>query len=456
MPPTCVILVAALSKRMLDLAPADGPLAGMAKLGTRTIQPVLPAVTCTMQATLTTGVTPDRHGIIANGLFLPELGRVSFWEQSNRLLDVPRFWSVGQVSNLSEQVSNLSEQVENLSHQSVAMLFWQNSMFGAADIVVTPRPIHSADGKTLSSCYTTPADLYDQLAGKLGQFELKSYWGPFASLASSQWIAGCAIEVWNRQRPQLQFVYLPHLDYPLQKLGPGDAAIAGEVAAVDRLIGSIAAAVEATGGQLVVMGDYGIVPARRAVLPNVALREAGLLKPRTIGGAELIEVGELDAFAMVDHQIAHVRCAGERARRRAREVLSKLDGVAEVLDLTESDPFHLRHARSGDLVALAEPDTWFAYYWWTDPAVAPPFARTVDIHRKPGYDPCELFIDPAARAISLNTSLVKGTHGLLPTCPADQPILLAGCPLPTDEHEVPATAVAALLTNVCKLTSLRS
>ena len=193
------------------------------------------------------------------------------------------------------------------------------------------------------------------------------------------------------------------------------------------------------------------MPARRGVLPHVALREAGLLKPRKIGGAELIEVGELDAFAMVDHQVAHVRCADEQSRRRARDVLSKLDGVAEVLDLTESDPFHLRHERSGQLVALAEPDAWFAYYWWTDPAVAPPFARTVDIHRKPGYDPCELFIDPAARAISLNTSLVKGTHGLLPSSAADQPILLAGCPLPTEQHEVPAAGVAGLLANICEL-----
>ncbi|MDD4890518.1 MAG: alkaline phosphatase family protein [Phycisphaerae bacterium] len=404
---------------------SGGTLRRLTGNGERTIAPVLPAVTSTMQATVTTGVTPDRHGIVGNGLYFADLGKVSFWEQSNRLLDAPRVWQ-GRDGK-------------------TAMLFWQNSMFGAADIVLTPRPVHTPDGRTLSSCYSNPPGLYAELAEKLGPFELKFYWGPFASLPASQWITAAAVGVWQKHRPALQLVYIPHLDYPLQKAGPNDPSIAREVALVDTLIGTIADAVAADGARLIVMGDYGITPASRGVLPNVALRDAGLLQVRNMGGIDTIEIGELDAFAMVDHQIAHVYCSDDDARRRARDVLRNLDGVAEVLDLTEADPFHLRHRRSGQLVALAEPGAWFAYYWWKDPAAAPPFARTVDIHRKPGYDPCELFIDPAAKAISMDPSRVKGTHGLLPADAGDRPVLLSSAELHTEKSVVPATEVAKML-----------
>ncbi|MCG3178891.1 MAG: hypothetical protein BIFFINMI_01221 [Phycisphaerae bacterium] len=424
----CLINVAALSNRIMDLAPQGGALRRLASGGRRSLRPVCPAVTCTMQATLTTGAPPGGHGIIANGLHFADRGLVSFWEQSSRLLDVPRFWRRKRLSGLR-----------------TAMLFWQNSMFGAADVTLTPRPVHTPDGRTVSSCYSDPPDLYDRLAVELGAFELKHYWGPFAALPASDWIAHSAVRVWASERPDLLLVYLPHMDYCLQKVGPADASIAAEAAALDALVGRIAGAVEADGGRVVVAGDYGIVPVSRPVMPNVALRQAGLLPVRNVAGSECIEVGEARAFAMVDHQVAHIYTADPSCMDAARGVLADLPGVAEVIDLAEDDRFALRHRRSGQLVALAEPDAWFAYYWWTDAAAAPPFARTVDIHRKPGYDPCELFIDPAARAISLDATRVRGSHGLPPAAPADMPVLLASTPLPTNSETVDATEVAGLL-----------
>lgn len=425
----CLIDVAALSNRVLDLAPPGGTLDTLARRGRRSIRPACPAVTCTMQATLTTGATPANHGIIANGLYFADQARVSFWEQSDRLLDARRFWKGAELAGRCRS----------------AMLFWQNSMFGAADTVVTPRPIHTPDGRTISSCYSTPASLYSKLREQLGEFELKHYWGPFAGLPATEWIARCAATVWDDLEPDLQLVYLPHLDYALQKVGPDDASIAAEVAAVDKLLGELLQTVQADGGEAIVLGDYGIVPVNRAALPNVALREAGLLPVRTIDGVDTLEIGEAGAFAMVDHQVAHVYCMDPAALHRAGEALCNLDGVAEVIDLTRDDTLGLAHPRSGQLLLLAEPDAWFGYYWWTDASAAPGFARTVDIHRKPGYDPCELFIDPAVRAISMDTSLVKGSHGLPDPSIADRPVLLSTADLPTSRSTLSATEIAPLL-----------
>ena len=98
-------------------------------------------------------------------------------------------------------------------------------------------------------------------------------------------------------------------------------------------------------------------------------------------------------------------------------------------------------------MAIASPDAWFTYYYWLDDARAPDFARTVEIHRKPGYDPVELFLDPAIRmpaltvgwklarrklgfrtlldVIPLDAHLVKGSHGRRPApTDVDAPVFL--------------------------------
>jgi len=380
---------------------------------------------------LTTGVTPAGHGIVANGLYFPDRQSVRFWEQSNDLLTAERFWRRG-----------------DLPHKPrVAMLFWQNSMGGAADIVVTPKPKHTDDGRTISWCFSRPAGLYERLIGELGEFDLRRFWGPMTSITSSRWITDCALRVWRDERPDLQWVYLPHLDYDSQRWGPDDPRMAAEVRAVDGLLDEIVAAVTADGGECVICSEYGLVPVRRAVTPNTRLREAGLLAVRAEDGAEQLDIAGSRAFAMVDHQVAHVYCTDAAAAEAAREALAGTDGVADVLAGEHLAAVGLNHPRSGKLVALAEPDAWFAYYWWTDPARAPSYAATVDIHRKPGYDPCELFIDPQRRCIPQEPALVKGSHGLLECDERDQAILAATCELNAPDRPA-VTDLPAILRGV--------
>jgi hypothetical protein len=149
-----------------------------------------------------------------------------------------------------------------------------------------------------------------------------------------------------------------------------------------------------------------------------------------------------------------------QALARAREVLERTPGIEQVLDRKAQAQVGLDHPRAGDLVAVAERGAWFTYYYWLDDARAPDFARTVDIHRKPGYDPCELFLDPklslpalriARRlaqkklgmrylmdVIPLDATLVRGSHGRLSEDPRDAAVFLssvafgASSPLPTN------------------------
>jgi len=366
--------------------------------GARPLAPAFPALTCPAQATLTTGAPAARHGIVANGLFDRDYLRVSFWEQSGRLVQGTRVWQ-----DLKARKPGFT----------TALLFLQNSIGAGVDAVVTPAPVHRADGSIVSSCYARPRGLYEELAAKLGPFDLAGYWGPMASIKSSRWIAAAAREVFLKLRPNLLFVYLPHLDYPLQRLGPDSPAIRDELKLVDSLVGEIRDWSRAGGAELVVLSDYAMTQVSGAVMPNRILREAGLLEVREVDGREYLDVAASAAFAMADHQVAHVY-ARAGAVAAARAALGGAPGIERILGGPEKAEYGIDHPRSGDLVLLSSTDRWFAYYWWHDDAKAPDFARTVDIHRKPGYDPCELFFDPAARAIPLDPSLVKGSHGLAP------------------------------------------
>jgi predicted AlkP superfamily pyrophosphatase or phosphodiesterase len=428
--PLVVILVVGLTPALLERhAPRlralgkDGFIAPMT--------PVLPAVTCSAQATLLTGLLPRDHGIVANGWYFRDLSEVWFWRQSNRLVGGEKAWETARKAQ---------------SGFKTAKLFWWYNMYSSAEISVTPRPIYPADGRKLPSVYSDPARLGVELQQKLGTFPLFNFWGPNADLRASQWIADSAQSVFDTERPDLTLVYLPHLDYCLQKFGPDDPRIAAEVGAIDGVAGALADHVRGRGAEVVVVSEYGIETATGHVMINRALREAGLLAVQETLGWELLDAGASRAFAVADHQLAHVYVRDPSDLGRVAEILRRLPGIERVLDADGKRELGLDHPRSGELVAVAAPGYWFVYYYWLDDEKAPDFARTVDIHRKPGYDPVELFLDPdrpmiKARVawtlakkiagfrylmdvIPLRPELVRGTHGRITTDPDHGPLVI--------------------------------
>jgi len=429
-PPLVVILVVGLSRGMLERhAPR---LAALGRDGfIAELEPIVPAVTCSMQATLLTGELPRSHGIVANGWYFRELSEVLFWRQSNRLVQGEKVWESAKKSRPSLRT---------------AKMFWWYNMYSSAEIAVTPRPIYPADGRKLPSVYSRPAELGVELQRRFGTFPLFNFWGPNADLSSSQWIADASRAVFDDERPDLTLIYLPHLDYCLQKYGPNDPRVIPEIAAIDRMAAELSEHVRARGAEVVVVSEYGIEPATGVVMINRRLREAGLLAVQETLGWELLDAGESRAFAVADHQLAHVYVREPADISRVAELLKREPGIERVLDTDGKRELGLDHSRSGELVALAAPGHWFSYYYWLEDARAPDFARTVDIHRKPGYDPVELFLDPDRPLVKLHVAwtlakkltgfrylmdviplrpeLVKGTHGRLPADPNAGPVVI--------------------------------
>lgn len=392
---------------------------------------VTPAVTAAVQSTYLTGSLPRGHGVVGNGWLFRDTMEVRLWQQSSRLVQAPRLW-------------------EAVPGMTTANLSWWFAMHSSTEVTVTPRPMYPADGCKVPDCYTRPGDLRDSLQAELGQFPLFQFWGPGASIASSRWLAEAAKRVEQRFAPDLTLVYLPHLDYGLQKKGPAEAGIATELAEVDAVAGDLIDFYEERGARVVVLSEYGIVPVSRPVHPNRVLRGAGLIGWRDELGRDAIDVGGSEAFAVADHQVAHVYVRDGDRIPEVRALLEAMPGVGQVLDEEGKRSHGLDHPRSGELVLIAEPDAWFTYYYWEDDARAPDYARTVDIHRKPGYDPVELFFDPAIKApalalgsrllrqklgfrtpmdvIPLDASLVRGSHGRIPDDPAKGPVLITRQP----------------------------
>jgi predicted AlkP superfamily pyrophosphatase or phosphodiesterase len=366
--------------------------------------PAFPAVTCTVQASLLSGEYPNRHGIISNGLYDRGNYSVSFWEQSSNLVQSARIWDLLKASN--------QHQPENTK---TAVLFWQNTMYTQSDIVVTPRPIHMKDG-VINWCYSRPPGFYDErLKPQCGEFNLADYWGPFASPKSSDWICKAAEYTLQTERPNLMLVYIPHIDYSAQKFGKKSDQVRDDLRTADDMVGRL----EQTASDLrirdntsfVILSEYAFNDVRSAVPLNLKLRDAGFLAVRKINSREYIDHEYSVAFAMVDHQIAHLYIK-KGYTNQIKRLLESIEGVDKVL-CTEEDKklFGINHERSGELIAISDRDKWFSYYWWYDENSEPAFARTVDIHRKPGYDPLELYFDQKTKSISLNTDLIKGSHG---------------------------------------------
>jgi predicted AlkP superfamily pyrophosphatase or phosphodiesterase len=334
---------------------------------------------------------------------------------------------------------------------------------------VTPRPVYKADGRKLPDCYATPPHLREELTARLGPFPLFQFWGPGTTIVASRWIADAALHVMETRDPTLTLAYLPHLDYDLQRFGPDEShpRVAASLAEIDAVAGDLIAYAERTERSVVVLSEYGITAVDRPVHVNRVLREAGLLVVREEDGGELLDPVESSAFAVADHQIAHVYVAKPELVAPVRQLLSGVAGVAEVLDGAGKAAHGLDHGRSGELVAIAEPRAWFTYYYWIDDARAPDFARTVEIHRKPGYDPVELFIDPRLRApklaigarllkrrlglralmdvIPLDAGLVKGSHGRLSERAEDGPLIISSEAAQLPDRPIAATEVKTLI-----------
>ncbi len=413
----CVINVVGLTPELVQFAPR------IAQLGSaQPWQSPLPAVTCTSQASMLTGLAPREHGVVGNGWYFRETGEIRFWQQSNRLM----------------QGEKLYEGVDT------AKMFWWFNQGAPVARFATPKPHYGCDG---SKEFGILDHTGCQLTERLGDFPFFSFWGPHAGLPSSQWIARATALVMREQQPQLTLAYLPHLDYDFQRLPTHDPA---RVREVDQCAGQIIDAAQDIGARVVVVSEYGLVPVSRPVLINRALRQAGLLEVRDGPFGEMLMTMDSRAFAVADHQLAHVYVNDPTVAQEVRQLLEGLDGVASVVEPGE---VALDHPRSGELIALAEPDAWFVYYYWLDERRAPDFARTVDIHRKPGYDPCELFMTSRLRAaarllqkklglryrmdvIPLDPQLVHGSHGLRPA-PQAGPVIV-GEQAPHDMQEFKA------------------
>jgi len=445
MPRVAVLNVVGLSPSVLAATPR---LAAMARAagGIRTLVPPLPAVTCASQATMLTGLPPAGHGIVGNGWFDRTLQEVHFWKQSNRLVSGEKVWETARARDASFTVANL---------------FWWFNMYSSVDFAVTPRPQYKADGRKKPDCHTHPADLRDRLQAELGAFPLFRFWGPGADLRSTGWIAAAARRVEEWHRPSLSLVYLPHLDYCLQKYGPDHTESRRQFREIDRLVDDLADWYRARGVRILVTSEYGIVPARGAIEPNRALRSAGLLAIRDEDG-ELLDAGASEAFATCDHQVAHVYVRDPARVDEARRLLAALPGVEAALVGAERAAAGLDHPRSGEIVLVSETDRWFAYPYWA-PGREPDFARTVDIHRKPGYDPCELLLDPSRPLlrtriagklllrklgfrtpldpVPLDPSLVRGTHGRVRQPLGFEPVLFGDGLDRLDAGPLPMAAV---------------
>ena len=362
--------------------------------------PSFPCVTCPVQANMTTGVAPKEHGVVANGFYWRERNEVEMWTAWNDCITAPQIWD-----RLHERDPALKS----------AVWFALHSKGCGADLVCTPAPIHNPDGSESLWCYTKPTEMYGTLRGSLGDFPLQHFWGPLANIRSTAWICDSAVWAARSDRPDFFYIYLPHLDYAAQKFGPDSEPAQRALAELDQVVAGLVRGIEEAFGEdkplWLVASEYAIVPVNHVVYPNRLLRNEGLLSVKQLEDGEHLDLEASRAWALVDHQFSHVFVAAEDDVERAAELFRGCEGISEILVGPQREKYELAHPRSGEVILVSAPNSWQAYYWWLDDARAPAFARTVDIHRKPGYDPVEMHFDMATKSIPLDATLVKGSHG---------------------------------------------
>ncbi len=395
--------------------------------GLQSYTPAFPAVTCTAQSSIVTGTSPAQHGIVANGWYDRESAEVRFWKQSNHLVKGEKIWD-----ELRREVPGFT----------CAKLFWWYNMYANVDFSITPRPLYPADGRKFFDVHTQPMTMRDEIKKDLGPFPFQAFWGPAAGIASSEWIAASAKWVEEKHKPTLSLVYLPHLDYPLQKDGPQAANIPAELRKIDSLATDLINYYESRSIRVLVLSEYGISAVNQPIHLNRLFRKKGWIQVKDELGLETLDCGASRAFAVADHQVAHVYVNDSSIREEVRKLLESTAGIDEV----RTPGSGIAAERAGDFIAISAENAWFTYYFWEDDSVAPDYARTIDIHRKPGYDPCELFIDPALTfpklriakfllkkklglrglldVIPLDATLVKGSHGRDHVAEGEKPVCI--------------------------------
>ena len=449
---TAVINVVGLTRGLIG--PHTPAIARFLEQGSsRSIKPAFPAVTCTAQSSYITGKNPTQHGIVGNGWYDREYAELRFWKQSNHLVQQPKLWD------------ELRQEDETFT---CAQLFWWYNMYSTVDYAITPRPLYPADGKKVFDIHTSPMDLRETIKQDLGEFPFPYFWGPMAGIPSSEWIAQSAEWIETKNKPTLSFVYLPHLDYNLQRIGPNDDAIKEDLAAIDAIVGRLINFYTSRDVQIILLSEYGITEVDQPIHLNRIFRKQGWIQVKDELGLEHLDFSGSKTFALADHQIAHIYVNDASILPNVKKILEQTPGIERVLDTAGKKKFGIDHPRAGELIVIAEPRAWFTYYYWEDDTLAPDFSRCVDIHRKAGYDPVELFIDPALKypklklaksllkkklgfrtlmdVIPLDAELVRGSHGRIPEDPADWPIYIAPQISSSDDFLEP-TAVYTELKN---------
>ncbi|SIO15343.1 alkaline phosphatase family protein [Algoriphagus halophilus] len=448
---TVVIDVVALSKRLIGEHTPFLKKWTSEKLQA-TIDPVLPAVTTSAQTTYLTGKWPTEHGIVGNGWYFQDECEIKFWRQSNKLIQAKNIWDIAKEKNPNFTVSNM---------------FWWYNMYSTADYQVTPRPLYPSDGRKIPDCHSHPMDLRDRLQEELGQFPLFSFWGPNANIESTQWIANASKKVDEWKNPTLTLIYLPHLDYGLQKYGIDFSNISKDLREIDAVCEDLITYYENQGAEVILLSEYGITSVSNPVHLNRVFRKAGLIQVKNELGLETLDAGTSRAFAVVDHQLAHIHVKDKADLPLVKKLLEETPGVDLILDEEEKKKYHLDHERSGDLVVVADKDSWFTYYFWLDDSKAPDYARCVAIHQKPGYDPVELFMNPEFAlpmvkvglkvlkkklgfrylmdVIPLDATLVKGAHGRIPEESLDHPVFFTSNKSLTQQKHIAPVDVQGLI-----------
>lgn len=396
---TIVLDIVGLEEKHLDskLLPVLSNIANQGE--SYKLKPVFPALTCPVQTSILSGEYPDKHGIIANGFMDLNTNTVSFWEQYSSLVQVPRIWDFMKLRNPT---------------LSTAVLFYQNSLYANSDVIITPKPIHLED-EMVMWCYSKPLGFYEEISKKIGDFDLSKYWGPFSSPASSEWICQATKYAIEKYTPNLLFTYIPHVDYSAQRFGKNSVQVREDLLKADTLIDEIVQSTKKIGifddTRFIIFSEYSFNDVNGAININLILRDNGFLSVRKIKGKEYVDFEFSKAFAVVDHQIAHIYIKQKRDIADVFNLLKNISDIEIIITGEEKQFYHINHERSGDIIAVSKRDKWFAYFWWYDIDNAPNFTRRVDIHRKPGYDPLELFFNSQTKSISFDTSLIKGSHG---------------------------------------------